>query len=335
MSVTADGGPPLPGPEGFPECPAGWYAVGRAVGRTPVGVDLGRSRLVAYRGADGAAVVLGGRCSHMGADLAGGVVCGSAVRCPLHGWAYGPDGRCVDVPAGGPVPAFARQAAYPTAEVGGHVFFFNGASAAAYSLPFFDGVTPADLRPARPFELDVDAPWYLVGANGFDLQHFAVAHDRTAVGTPTVDGPSPFARRITGTFAVTGASWRDRLTRRVAGPTVTMDVTSWGGTMVLVAATFRRTTSYGMVNVAPLDGRRSRVRVVVWVPRRRVGLLGRADARVRRSFVRAFLLPDVTAAAGTRWSPGTLIDADRTFASYLAWLAGVVGRPPVTTRETP
>ena len=320
MSVTADGGGPLPGPGAFPDYPPGWYAVGRPVGRTPVGVDLGRSRLVAYRTADGTPVVLGGQCSHMGADLANGSVCGSAVRCPLHGWAYGPDGRCVDVPAGGVVPAFARQVAYPSAEIGGHLFFYNG-PVAAYPLPFFDGVTPEQLRPARPFELVVDTPWYLVGANGFDVQHFAVAHDRTAVGLPVVDGPSPFARRITATFAVTGTSWRDRLTRRVAGPTVTMAVTSWGGTMVLVAATFRRTTSYGMVNVTPLDGRRSRVRVVVWVPRRRP--FDRVDARVRRSFVRAFLLPDVTAAAGTRWSPGTLVDADRTFASYLAWLAGI------------
>jgi len=84
--------------------------------------------------------------------------------------------------------------------------------------------------PAEPFEFFVDTPWYIVGANAFDLQHFGVAHDRTLVDEPLVESPSPFARRITATYDVTGSGWRDELTRRFSGPRVRMSVTVWAGT---------------------------------------------------------------------------------------------------------
>ena len=319
-------------PSTFPVRPAGWYHAG-VVGRTPRGLSMGSSRLVAFRTGDGRPAVLDARCAHMAADLSRGTVDGDALRCPLHGWAYGPDGRCTDVPAGGPMPPFARQRAYPTSTLGDHVFFYAGGPTPAYPLPFFDGVTPADLRPARPFAFDLpDVPWYLVTANGFDLQHFAVAHDRRLVGPPVVTDVAPFARQITATFDVVGRSWPDRLTRRWSGPQVTMSVTVYAGTLVLVTATFRRTTTYGLVSVTPTGPTASVATVIVWVPRRRgpAAALDRLDARVRRSFVRSFLVDDAVRSAGVRYQPSRLIDADRELAAYLRWLAGV-HRPAETS----
>src|SRR5206468_2091259 len=94
------------------------------------------------------------------------------------------------------------------------------------------------------------------------------------------------------------------------------------------SAEFRRTTSYGMVCVTPVDERTSRLRTIVWVPRS-PGAVGRAlfdpiDAAVRRSFIRAFVRADQERSDGIRYNPGTLIDADATVADYFRWLAALV-----------
>lgn len=293
------------------------------MGRGPVSSVLCGQGFAGYRTQSGRIVVLSGRCSHMGAHLAHGVVRGERLACPLHGWEYGPEGLCEKIPAKEKIPGFARQCSYPAEERGGHVFFFNRAEP-RFALPFFDGLTPAQLLPAKPFELIAEAPWYFVGANGFDLQHFRMAHDRTLLEEPKVSSPSPFARRVVAKLAVTGNSCQDALTRLIAGPQVTMDVTVWGGTLILVRAEFRRTTSFGIFNVLPIDAERTRGRVIVWV-KRSPSLPGRVlfdplNAAIRRLFIQTFLRSDLPRIAGLRYQPGNLIAADALLSDYFAWL---------------
>jgi nitrite reductase/ring-hydroxylating ferredoxin subunit len=328
------------GRDGFPPLPASWYYLcpSRELNPGPVGTSLTGRTFVGYRCSSGNVVVLDGRCIHLGADLARGCVAGDAIRCPFHEWEFGADGRCVRIPSTSKIPAFARQRAFPVTEVGGHVFFFNRPTA-LFPLPFFEGIEPAELRPAKPFELIAETPWYLVGANAFDLQHFGSAHDRTLVGEHVVDSPSPFARRISANFDVTGTSVHDRLTRRVSGPQVRLTVTDWSGNLILVTAKFRRTTSYGLVATKPLGPTRTLLRVIVWVKRSR-SALGRAmfdplDARVRRSFIYVFVKSDADRSAGARYSPGTLIDADRELAGYFAWLKALSNGSPPETAHSP
>jgi phenylpropionate dioxygenase-like ring-hydroxylating dioxygenase large terminal subunit len=323
----------------FPAVPRGWYYLCAVchLRREPVGVGLGTRKFVGFKNASDAASVIDARCSHMGADLSRGCVRDGRIHCPLHDWQYDGDGRCVHIPAGDqtPPPPFARQAAFPSTQLGGHVVFHN-APTAAYPMPFYDGVTPDDLLPARPFDFVVDTPWYMIGANAFDLQHFRVAHDRTLVDEPVVESPSPFARRISATYEVTGGGWRDRLTRWLSGPRVRMSITVWGGTNVLVTAKFARTTSYGMVFVRPLGECRTHLRTIVWIPRRRSGLsrqtVDALDAWVRRRFIRAFMADDAARSAGVRYNPATIIPADRTLAEYMSWLASVSGGDTSTKR---
>jgi len=142
-----------------------------------------------------------------------------------------------------------------------------------------------------------------------------------------VSSPSPFARRVVAKFAVTGHSYQDRLTRLIAGPKVTMDVTAWGGTLILVRAEFRRTTSYGIFNVLPIEAERTRGRVIVWVKRSQ-SPLGRLlfdplNAASRRRFIRTFLRSDLPRIAGLRYQPGNLIAADALLSDYFAWLEKV------------
>ena len=318
-----------PGVRGFDSVPASWYYVGSVaeISRSPRRFELPDAQtFVAFRAADGRVAVLGGRCSHMGADLARGCVKDGRLVCPLHGWEYAGDGKCGHIPSSPEIPSFARQPAFPVEVRGGHVFFFNRAEA-RFPMPFFEGRKDTDLLAARPFEFTVDAPWYLVSANGFDVQHFRCAHDRTLLGEPVADSPHAFAWRMRARFRVTGDSFPDRLIRWFSGAEVEMSVENWCGNLVLVTAKFHRTISYGIVSFVPLANNRTRVRDIVWVPRSRNRiarrLLDPLDAMIRRAFIRKFVRSDVNRSAGIRFHPSRMIAADKVLADYLGWLQNV------------
>ena len=312
----------------FSQWPPGWYYLchGRDLHPGPLGADFGHSMVVGFRNGDGNVSVLDGRCSHMGAYLRRGSVVNGKLLCPLHGWEYGGDGRCTHIPAAMSIPPFACQTVYPSAEMGGHVVFFR-APTASYAMPFFEGKSPDDLLAAKPFDIVGQTPWYMIGANAFDAQHFRNAHDRTLVGDPIVDCPSQFARRIVATYQVSGDSMHDSLTRRFGGPEVRMAVTVWSGSLILVTARFRRTTSYGMVFVQPVAPNRTFMRTIVWV-QRGTGAMTRAmidplNAWIRRIFIRRFMNQDATRAHGAAYRPATMIDADSEMRQYFQWLAKV------------
>ncbi len=317
----------------FPAHPVSWYLFchSRELRRGPLSREMLGRRVVAFRTANGKVAVLDARCSHLGTDLGRGCVVGEAIRCPFHNWEYGTDGRCVRIPVTDAIPPTARQAAFPAVERHGHVFFFNTPQP-LFPLPFFPGADPDAFVAARPFTTVLDCPWYMVGSNAFDLQHFRAAHDRRLVGEPLVTCPHPFARRASALFRVAGSSLQDRVTRLFAGPEVEMTITDWCGNLMFVTATFRRTTSYGMVITEPLASGQVVVRVIVFLPRGRswIGRSLRDPVRlaVRRFFIKSFLSSDAARLDGVRYSPHGLIDWDRDLVEYFAWLAGVArGRP--------
>ena len=327
-----------PRAEEFAEWGMGWYVVGKsdAISSHPMPLELFGRELVCFRVSSGRPVVMDRRCWHMGADLSLGKIIGDQIVCPFHGWRYGACGDCEFIPSQKEIPPCAQQRTYCTAEHAGFVFVFPR-STCDYPPPFFDGIDPIELVSAPAFEMAMDCPWWLVGTNGFDLQHFCGLHDRQLSGTPRVESPHPMARRILATFEVCGTNWRDRAIRRFAGRWVTMDVTMWSGTLAFVVARFHdsrdydessiRTTTYGMTEIRAIqcgEAPKSVVRVRIFRHRRR-GLtwLDKLDAGIRRNFIQAFLRPDVSLLSRARYNPDHLIDADREMIDYLCWLAAV------------
>jgi nitrite reductase/ring-hydroxylating ferredoxin subunit len=320
-----------PPAERFPTYPTAWYPFGQAreIRHRPVSKDLLGRRLVAFRTAGGQIGVLDAHCSHLGADLGRGCVAGDTVQCPFHNWRYGVDGLCSHIYTGDLIPPAARQRSYPAVERHGLVFFFNGPEA-LYPLPFFDGADPDDFIRARPFGMTLRCPWWLVGANACDLQHFLGAHDRRLAGPAQVSCPTPYSRRASAPFAVVGASWRDRFTRWVGGPEVELSVTDWSGTMLFVTARFRRTRSYGLLTSLSLGRDSVFVRGIVFVKRSRFSLgrwlLDPVNLWLRRYFIKEFLRPDAELAArGLRYDPDRLLPCDDEMASYFTWLAQTTG----------
>lgn len=310
----------------FPQYPASWYYFGRLseLRGGPVSKELLGQRLVAFRTEGGRLTVLDARCCHMGTDLGHGCIVGESIQCPYHHWEFGADGICMRIPAGGEIPAFARQRCYPAAERHGHLFVFNGREA-LFPLPFYDGVNPADLICSGCVEVELECAWYLVGANAFDLQHFRASHDRELLGEPVIDCPTQFSRRAAGRFAVSGNSVQDRLTRLLAGGEVALTITDYCGNFLLATATFRRARSFGLVMTEPLGKDRVKVRIMALKDRSRHPLLrvfyDRVSVEVRKRFIRNFLAADARRLAGARYQPGRLIAADRHLADYFQWLA--------------
>jgi nitrite reductase/ring-hydroxylating ferredoxin subunit len=325
-----------PPAQAFPEWPPGWYSIGEShqITRKPIGLDLFGRPLVHFRSVDGRAVVMDAKCWHMGADLSEGQLVRDQIVCGFHGWQYTSSGNCVHIPGQNEIPACARQRTYCTAEYAGRVFVFPE-SQSEYPLPFFSDVNPRELVAAPSFEFVIDCPWWLVGSNGFDLQHFAGPHHRRLLGPPMIESEHPAARRLRATFEVCGENCRDRLTRRFAGRYVTMDVTVWSGILAFVIARFHRklnctsdppsAISYGMTEVRPTSSspeKQSLVRVTIFSARHSsLGLLDQLAARTKRNFIRAFLKPDTLLLNGAQYNPTHLIDADRPMVDYLRWLA--------------
>ena len=85
-------------------------------------VQLLGERLIAYRTPGGTPGLIGEFCPHRGASLYWGRVEQVGMRCAYHGWKFGLDGQCVDMPSEPRESSFAAKVchtAYPCAERGG------------------------------------------------------------------------------------------------------------------------------------------------------------------------------------------------------------------------
>jgi nitrite reductase/ring-hydroxylating ferredoxin subunit len=322
---------------GFPEYPVSWYYFGRVgeLQNGPVSRELFGHRLVAFRTELGKVNILDARCCHLGTDLGRGKVVGEGIQCPYHHWEFGSDGICTHIPAGGEIPAFARQRSFPTAIRHGYLFVFND-RAPLFPLPFYEGEDPDNLICSSPHEVILDCPWYLIGANAFDLQHYRASHDRELLGEPVIDCPTEFSRRAKARFTVSGNSLQDRLTRLVAGGEASLSITDYCGNMMLATARFRRASSFGLVMTQPLGESRVLVRLVVMKRRSSNPLLrlfyDPLSVAIRKMFFSNFLAADAERLAGVRYNPGRLIAADQFLKEYFQWLARASnGRRPAAS----
>lgn len=117
--------------------PRGWFVVGASsdVTTTPAGVRFFGQELALYRGQSGQVVLLDAYCPHMRTNLArnttsfvvhDGHVEGDSIRCPLHAWRFGPDGRCDEIPyLKGPIPEAAKVRSWTVQERFGMVLAWH------------------------------------------------------------------------------------------------------------------------------------------------------------------------------------------------------------------
>ena len=87
----------------------GWYMIAQSgeLGDKPLNLRYFGRDLVLYRGESGTPHLVNAYCPHMGAHIGknttsyivldGEQVQGESIRCPFHGWRFGPDGECDDI----------------------------------------------------------------------------------------------------------------------------------------------------------------------------------------------------------------------------------------------
>ena len=174
-----------------------------AEGRGPLAVRLlGRDLVVADLGSGPIALV--DRCVHRSTRLSVGWVDTDAaghgcVRCAYHGWAYGADGRCVDVPSmpDGPIPPKARVDRFDTV-VAYDLVWVRLDSSVPTSLPACDAFGDPEMKTLQgdPYTWPVGAPRRV--ENFTDLAHFAWVHDGSLGSRDLPVPPVPEVERSVG-----------------------------------------------------------------------------------------------------------------------------------------
>ncbi|MDH3240816.1 MAG: Rieske 2Fe-2S domain-containing protein [Alphaproteobacteria bacterium] len=175
-----------------PGTPAGemlrryWWPVwfSELVTDKPVPVRLLGEDLVLFRDAGGTVGLLDRRCPHRGASLELGRVEADGLRCCYHGWKFGADGHCLDMPAepaDTPLKGEVRQTAYQTQETAGLVFAYLGPDPAPV-LPRYDLLFREDCHRVL-YSKEEHCNWLQRAENGYDPHHLMSLH---APGYPQI-----------------------------------------------------------------------------------------------------------------------------------------------------
>src|SRR5436190_19925617 len=109
----------------------------------PVRVKILSERLIAFRNSEGEYGLIDEFCAHRGASLWFGNVQERGIRCAYHGWKYGTDGQCLEVPSEPENRNFCSKVkltSYPLVQVGDILWTYLGDPAAQPPLPEFEFV---------------------------------------------------------------------------------------------------------------------------------------------------------------------------------------------------
>lgn len=131
--------------------------------------------LVLYRGADGAVRALDAYCPHMGAHLAEGKVEGNSIRCLFHGWKFGENGECQEIPCLERLIKVKTLTSYICHEQYGLVWLWTGTGEPAEfpEVPELAGTPVASLLGNR-FKKNCHPNVVMI--NAIDVQHFNTVH---------------------------------------------------------------------------------------------------------------------------------------------------------------
>ncbi len=161
--------------------PDAWYCVGesRSFGRRLRAVALDGEQLVMGRDTGGALFALRDRCPHRGMALSAGRLIEDALTCPFHGWRFGTDGACREVPTLSSHDAAdfsrIRVQPFPVRESAGFAWVNPNLGPGGETPPL-----PAlDFEPAGRLvvEIDTEASYDLTTLSLVDPGHVAFVHD--------------------------------------------------------------------------------------------------------------------------------------------------------------
>lgn len=118
--------------------PRGWFMIAETseLGTQPLALRFFGRNMALYRGESGRPYLVQGHCPHMGAQFAANSTSyvvrdqqqieGESIRCPFHGWRFGPDGQCDDIPySPNFIPKAACLQSWPVIERAGVLWMWH------------------------------------------------------------------------------------------------------------------------------------------------------------------------------------------------------------------
>ena len=156
-----------------------WWPIGFTdkVTDEPVPVRILGEDLVLFRNGEGKLGLIARYCAHRLASLELGRVEKNGIRCCYHGWLYGNDGQCLEMPAeepNCPLIKDVKLAAYKTEELGGMIFAYMGPDPAPL-LPRYDLLVRDDMD--RTLSASIEhCNWLQRAENGVDKYHSMALH---------------------------------------------------------------------------------------------------------------------------------------------------------------
>lgn len=144
----------------------------------PLRVRLLGEDLIAFRATSGRIGLLAHACAHRGVSLFYGRNEEDGLRCVYHGWKYGVDGRCMDMPSEPAESSFkskVRVAAYPCRERGGIVWTYMGPREVPPPLPDLDPNMQPEGR-AVVWLAQRECNWAQALEGDIDTGHLAFLH---------------------------------------------------------------------------------------------------------------------------------------------------------------
>lgn len=148
-----------------------------------VAIKVFNEELTFYRGQEGEAHLIAGRCAHRCTRLHTGWVEGDDIRCLYHGWKYDNTGQCIEIPSEtDEIAATVKVAGYPVHEYGGLVFAYLGEGEAPdFDLPRKDCFEePGRLLFARHQFWPCN--WLQQVENSLDALHVSFVHQKGKIG---------------------------------------------------------------------------------------------------------------------------------------------------------
>lgn len=160
-----------------------WYVIafGGDVSREPLSRMIMGDPIVLYRKGDGSPVALFDRCPHRGMRLSnGGKLIDDAIQCNYHGLQFAPDGKCREVPSGGPISSMMCVRSYPLVEIWDWIWIWPGDPAKADPALIPDhhelGLTDPSLHAYSGLTLAIESNYLHASENLSDATHISFLH---------------------------------------------------------------------------------------------------------------------------------------------------------------
>jgi hypothetical protein len=151
-----------------------------------------------------------------------------------------------------------------------------------------------------------------------------------------MDCPAPYARRNSYHAEVIGRTIFDRILRVVAGRTVNITLTIWGGNMAVITAGFKRVSSGFLMAMQPLENGQTLCQGIIYArrPRNPLRALAPLNLALRRLFTFGYLADEARRLRGTQYNPASLGHNDTDMIEFFQWAASLPQTAPTSINST-